>query len=374
MTAVSLPINVGFVGLSSAGWAATTLGPSLLHPSLQKKYKLIAVSTTSEDSANASAKKHSSQLGHVVQAYSGDTAQIAANPDVDLVVVSVRPWHQKNAILPIIEAKKNFFLEWPVGRDLKETLEIAEAAHKHDVRSIVGLQTRRSPVVRKVKELVESGTIGIVRSTTLIGIFPREGRFWPPEISADNVFTLDKSNGASPLRVVAGPQLDPLIHTLGDFRTINATAATIYPTATILGADGQPTGETGSAVVPDHYTISGQLASGALATIVWRTAFSRTRGRTQFRWEIDGEEGSIRVEADNSSHMNIHSKRTLFLNGERVEVQGVEEGVVGTLVSVWDAYVAGQEGEYATIDDAVKTHRILDAVERSLLEGQAIVL
>ena len=154
MTAVSSPIQVGFVGLSSTGWAATTLGPSLLHPSLQQKYKLIAVSTTSEESANASAKKHSSQLGHVVRAYYGDTAQIASNPDINLVVVSVRPWHQKNAILPIIEAKKNFFLEWPAGRDLKETLEIADAAHKRGVRSIVGLQTRSSPVVRKVRRLL----------------------------------------------------------------------------------------------------------------------------------------------------------------------------------------------------------------------------
>ena len=176
------------------------------------------------------------------------------------------------------------------------------------------------------------------------------------------------------MRVVAGPQLDPLIHTLGGFRTINATAATIYPTAVILNRDGHPTGETRTAVVPDHYTVSGQLESGALATIVWRTAFSRSHGRTQFRWEIDGEEGSIRIEADNSSHMNIHSKRTLFLNGEKVEVEGVEEGVVGTLVSVWDAYAAGEEGGYATIDDAVKTHRVLDAVERSLLEGRTIVL
>lgn len=40
---------------------------------------------------------------------------------------------------------------------------------------------------------------------------------------------------------------------------------------------------------------------------------------------------------------------------------------------MWNAYAAGEEGGYATIDD-VKTHRVLYAVERSLLEGQTIVL
>ena len=150
---MSSPIKVGFVGLSTIGWAAATLAPSLFQPSLQAKYKLIAVSTTSEESAKASAEKHATQLGHAVKAYHGSTSQISADPEVDLVVVSVKPWSQKAGILPVIEQRKNFFLEWPVGRSLQETLEIADAAHKYGVRSIVGLQGRQSPVVKKVRRI-----------------------------------------------------------------------------------------------------------------------------------------------------------------------------------------------------------------------------
>lgn len=147
---MSQPIKVGFIGLSATGWAASALGPSLLQSSLQSKYNLVAISTTSEESAKASAEKHSAQTGHVIKPYHGDSSLIAADPDVDLVVVSVKAPKHKQVILPVIEKKKNFFIEWPAGTNLKDTLEIAEAAHRNGVKSIVGLQARNSPVIKKV--------------------------------------------------------------------------------------------------------------------------------------------------------------------------------------------------------------------------------
>jgi predicted dehydrogenase len=147
---MSQPIKVGFIGLSATGWAATALGPSLLQPSLQSRYKLAAISTTSEESAKASVARHSSQTGYAIKPYHGDSALIASDPDVDLVVVAVKATMHKQVVLPVIEQKKNFFLEWPAGRGLKDTLEIAEAAHRNGVKSIVGLQARNSPVIKKV--------------------------------------------------------------------------------------------------------------------------------------------------------------------------------------------------------------------------------
>ena len=144
-------IKVGFVGLSATGWAATTLGPALFQPSIQAKYQLVAVSTTNEASAKASAEKYAAQLGNDVKAYHGDSGLIAADSDVDLVVVSVKTQYHKGAILPVIAQKKNFFLEWPAGRGLEETLEIQAAAHKQGVKSFIGLQARNSPVIRKVR-------------------------------------------------------------------------------------------------------------------------------------------------------------------------------------------------------------------------------
>jgi len=140
-------IKVGFVGLSAAGWASIALAPGLLQT---QKYTITAVSTTSEASAAASAKKYSEELGHTVKPFHGDTSQIASDADVDLVVVSVKAPVHKTAVMPVIEAGKNFFLEWPAGVGLEESSAIAEAARKKGLRTIVGLQGRHCPSVKKV--------------------------------------------------------------------------------------------------------------------------------------------------------------------------------------------------------------------------------
>ena len=179
--------------------------------------------------------------------------------------------------------------------------------------------------------------------------------------------------GATALNIAAGHQLDPLTLVLGEFSTINATATTVYPEVTLVDADKNPTGEILPSTTPDHYAITGVLKSGALASIIWRVGYKSTPGRRQLLWEIDGEDGSIRVESDTTSFMNL-ANPTVYLNGEKVEIAGGEGGAIEILGASWEAYASGEEAQYATIDDAVKNHRILDAVQRSLSEGKTITL
>lgn len=146
----SAPLRTGFIGLSATGWAATALAPTLLQPALNDRYTLTAVSTTSKGSATASAAKYTEELGHPVKAYFGDSSQIASDPEVDFVAIAVKALYHKSVVLPVIAAKKPFFLEWPAGTNSKETAEIAEAARKAGVRSLIGLQGRQSPVIKKV--------------------------------------------------------------------------------------------------------------------------------------------------------------------------------------------------------------------------------
>ena len=182
------PIKVGFVGLSQVGWATAALVPVLLHPALAGQYRLTALSTRSEASASATAQIYS-KVGQPVKAYHGDTSQIASDPDVDLVAVSVRAAHSKDAALPAIEAGKDVFIEWPLSASLQETIELVEASRRKGVRSMVGLQGRHSTAVKKVrcsvvqvpfqcsyclkvKELVNTGNIGKVMSVNIVSRFP----------------------------------------------------------------------------------------------------------------------------------------------------------------------------------------------------------
>jgi predicted dehydrogenase len=149
---MSSPINVGFIGLSKTGWASTALAPAMLQH--KDKYTLKAVSTSSPESASASAEKYTKELGYPVIAYHGDPSRVAGDPDVGLVVAAVKAPNQMAAVLPAIEAGKDVFLEWPAGANLKETTEIADAARRKGIKAMVGLQSRHSPVIRKVSILM----------------------------------------------------------------------------------------------------------------------------------------------------------------------------------------------------------------------------
>ena len=52
--------------------------------------------------------------------------------------------------MPALQAKKNVFVEWPLGVDLKQAEEIAAYAKKQGVKTVVGLQQRLGTAVLKV--------------------------------------------------------------------------------------------------------------------------------------------------------------------------------------------------------------------------------
>ena len=154
MPAPNLPIRVGVIGLStSGGWATTLLGPLLDTTSpVFQKYKIVALSTRSAESASATAEKYSTQLGHTIKAYHGASGSrdLAQDPDVDLVIVTVKVTDHKAAVFPAIEAGKDVFVEWPLGKSLEETVEIAQKAKAKGVRAMVGTQAIHTPIVKKV--------------------------------------------------------------------------------------------------------------------------------------------------------------------------------------------------------------------------------
>ncbi|PPR05202.1 hypothetical protein CVT24_010302 [Panaeolus cyanescens] len=377
----SAPIKVGFVGLSANGWAATSLGPALLDPSLKGVYELKAVSTSNADSAAASAAKHSDLTGSSVKPYHGSTSAIAEDENVDLVAISVKAPLHRDAVLPVIQKGKNFFLEWPAGKSLQETEEIRAAAQKKGVKTFIGLQARVSPVVQKVKQLIDSDAIGKVQSSTFVAVVPSDIHMWSPTPngSGHNRYALDASNAVTPLTVGVGHLLDPIIYTLGHLTTITAVSSQVHPILKLTDADGKETSETLQSQFDEHFTFGGQFPNGAHSSFTLRFGGKFFPGRKTVRWEIEGEKGHILLESENifGAFINVTSPR-LFLNGEEVAVLGVQSGAseaVGILVDQWKEYAKGeQEGKYATIDDAVILRRTLDAIAQSAREGKRVEL
>ena len=102
--------------------------------------------------------------------------------------------------------------------------------------------------------------------------------------------------------IMLGQFLDSFLQTLGDFEYVSATAGVIYPVATVIREtkDGNNADDKADSAIevtsPDHVAFTGKLKSGAIANIIMRGGIKATEGRRHFMWEIDGEDGSIRIE------------------------------------------------------------------------------
>ncbi|KZV94871.1 NAD(P)-binding protein [Exidia glandulosa HHB12029] len=367
---MSIPIRVGFIGLSTRGWAASTLAPPILSVPLSSKYTLTAVSTTNATSASASAEKYTKETGRTVKPYHGDAANIVGDDEVDLIVVAVKvPDHGKVA-RTAIEKGKDVFVEWPLGNGLQETLELAEAAKRKGVRTLVGLQGWQSPAVVKAREWVASGKIGRVLSATWVSAKLEEFTLWAPFTTQTDVYAADPSN------VVVGHHLSAITRILGPVESISATSSKVFDSVQVVDAQSKPTGETLANRSPDQWAASGLLKNhpGALFSGTWRSGVSVSKETDKDRptlvFIIDGDKGFIKFESSSfgGSIINMFVPEKVYLNGEEVKV----EDTVGTAHRNWEAYASGAEGEYATFDDAVDLYKHLDAISTSASEGRVV--
>jgi predicted dehydrogenase len=128
-------------------------------------YKITALQNSSKASAEAAAKEFG--LGDI--ATYENPKDVASDPNVDIVAVSVNvPEHYK-LIRPALEAGKDVFSEWPLACNLSEAEELLHLAKEKGVKTIVGLQARQNPSILKAKEIVASGKLGKILGTTMYG-------------------------------------------------------------------------------------------------------------------------------------------------------------------------------------------------------------
>lgn len=81
------------------------------------------------------------------------------------------------ALVPSLKAGKSIYVEWPLGKDLAEAKELCALSKQYGVKTaVVGVQARFAPHIRKLKELVQSGRVGKVLSSTVVAQASNLGR------------------------------------------------------------------------------------------------------------------------------------------------------------------------------------------------------
>ncbi len=199
------PIRVALIGLSASAktsWASEAHLPYLLSPTGRSKFEVVALLNSSVDAAKAAIAQYN--LPPTTRAY-GNPADLAADPDVDLVVCNTRVDVHEKTIQDSVIAGKAVFCEWPLAQDSQHAEALVEKAVKAEnlERTVVGLQGRVSPLADKVKELIASGKIGKVLSSEVRAfggtndrdILPRGLDYFTKSEVGGNIYTIGLAHG-----------------------------------------------------------------------------------------------------------------------------------------------------------------------------------
>lgn len=359
------PLRVGIIGLSgTSSWSVTAHLPHLASSS---KYTITGVCNSSLASSEASIKTH--QLPSA-KPY-GSPADLAASPDIDLVVCSVRVDRHYETIKPALEAGKDCFVEWPLASNLAQATELLELAERKGVKTIIGLQGVMSPVTRRVKQLVDEGAIGRVVSSSVVAFMPELAG---PEVFESLDYLNDVETGGNMLVIPFGHLYDSVSYALGELQSVSATLSTQFPDVTVKGADGT-TLRTIKRTTADHMAISGLLASGALSTVVFNGRGS-LKGDPQLVWRIEGDNGLLEVRGDGVFAISMTSGVEVKLQDSATgEVKNVDvpEDQSGPAANIGRLYEAFADGEwYPDWKWALKRHRWVDALYKSQESGRRV--
>ncbi|PKB64034.1 MAG: hypothetical protein BZY80_04265 [SAR202 cluster bacterium Io17-Chloro-G2] len=358
-------IRLGFVGANvSSTWSAQSHFPALL---ASPDVELTAVCTTRPESAEEARQAFGAKLAF------HDFRAMASSPEIDAVAVVVRVPSHYEPTKAAIEAGKHVYTEWPLGRNTAEAEELAALARTKGVQTAVGLQSRVSPALLYIKELIDSGYVGEVLSCHVTTM--RDGTLERP---SSRTWNLDASQGANTLTIANGHVIDALRMVLGNFTRVACMVTTqvqqMYETDTERYVE---------VTSPDNVRVSGQLERGAAVSVHIGAVPWAGSG---FRMEIYGREGTLVTTGSVSSQ-----------RGEMLRVQGAKGSHelkdltipehfvyvpddfprgdpfnVGQMYALFAEAIHTGKNRLPTFDTAVDLHRFIDTIKQASDTGREL--
>lgn len=145
------------IGIIGAGWIAEKAAITLNGLTECECY---AIASRSLEKADAFANQW-----NVTRAY-GSYAELLADPNVDLVYVATPHSHHYDVTRQALLADKPCLVEKAFMANYRQSKEIVDLAHERKIFLAEAIWTRYQPVVKIVRDLINSGRIGTPRLVT----------------------------------------------------------------------------------------------------------------------------------------------------------------------------------------------------------------
>ncbi len=292
-------------------------------PGFQKAQNssLVAVMRRNGDLAKDYAERHG------IPRWYDDAEALINDPAVDAVYIATPPHVHHAYTLMCAKAKKPVLVEKPMALSFEECLEMIDACEAADVPLWVAYYRRMLPRFIKIKEIIESGEIGEVRSVVIRLYEP------PSQFNAGNIhWKFDPSiNGG-------GVFVDKGVHTL-DFLD--------YALGAIQSVTGKAANQGGLYPAEDHVVANFVFESGVIGVGDWCFTAAFAADETC----IVGTKGELRFSTFDSKPLVLttHSRTSTLLIENPIHIhQPLIQSIVDELNGIGMCPSTGESGARAT--------------------------
>lgn len=149
-------INWGFIGCGEV--AERKSGPAF---NLVMGSRVVAVMSRSRERAQSYAMRH-----NITRWYT-DAQELVADPEVNAIYVATPPSSHPTYAIMAMYAGKPVYIEKPLAASYDDCARINRVSEETGVPCYVAYYRRRMPYFLKVKEIIESGVLGVVQNVQI---------------------------------------------------------------------------------------------------------------------------------------------------------------------------------------------------------------
>ncbi|MGO9421344.1 Gfo/Idh/MocA family protein [Roseiarcus sp.] len=302
----------------------------------------------------------------------GDWRKLVADPDVDVVGIGSPTWLHKEMALAAIAAGKPVLCEKPLSLSARDAHDMALAAERAEVKTLVGFNYMRNPATQLAKQMIEAGEIGDVihfRGTH------NEDYLMDPSSPMNWRLKAKYASRAGALGDLASHIVNLAHYLCGPIVEVVGESQTVHKARPAEGGVLEPVEND------DQTNFLAKFMSGALGAFeASRIAAGRKMGLT---YEVTGTKGALFFDQERLSELQFYSAgdasnrrgyRTLLIGPEHPDYGsfcigaghgfGYNDMIV---VEMKDMILGVTEGKplWPTFRDAVHTASVVDAVLRS---------
>jgi len=329
------------VAIQGAGWVSSEhIRAYVRNPHAE----VVAIGSRTLDGARAKRD----QFGLNCEVYD-DYDRLLADPRVDVVSICTPPERHPIEAIRGAEVGKHLLIEKPVATNEEDLYAMRDAVRKAKVKTLVGFVLRWNPMFNTIKSLIANGALGQV--------FMAEVDYWHGR-------TINYASLANRARRV------PTMSTFLGGGCHAVDAARYFMESDVVEVSAYNAQVDHGVSVPLNTIAIVRFANGAMGKI---SASSELRSPYIFNVELLGDKGTIR---NNLVYSDLFPGQTDYATIPTVLPSSgdvAHHPFQGEIDHFVDCILNDVES-HANLEDAVNTHEVCFAAERSAAEGRPVRL